>query len=511
MSSFSPSSPSFVDFWIINRLKKENSVSLVIMADEYAKERNISKRSARRVLERHLKLLIENGIVERLPTYPVSFKLKKLPIQYLLPQTKNFRLNDSFDLSLNNHNSKTFELNANHKQKLQELRKKGLRVITLANAFRQKGLLTAQHKVSIRPGTREHSDIAFLYKENVKEWDRSVMVFMNDDEEFMITNVRTRFNDEKKALWNYLKSEKALKIAFKRHKDAIMITLTIPHIFPLVIPLENLENNGKIIGFIPLQDSIITKLKNNMLAWLRRIWKGRKIETFTAYEYHTDYNLHIHILIFGIPYLIDWSRRMKGKEALTYYLDNYNIPLPSELETKMKEGKLEPKDKTLISKHIFTALLDMWLQKILVRFGSALKTNLLQAYLEYKRKEKIQGPINEIHRIRKGKWKGKPPKDAIEEYSSGAAYRKVLSPKQYVLKYVTKMAYAIAQGGNVEEKDQAKVFGYWLFGKRFNSYSPSLLPKKKKELKIPYWHFVGVFNQLDIPDYVTDNLILDLT
>jgi len=503
-------SPSFVDFWIINRLKKENSVSLVIMADEYAKERNISKRSARRVLERHLKLLIENGIVERLPTYPVSFKLKKLPIQYLLPSIKNFRLNDSFDLSLNNHNSKTLELNANHKQKLQELRKIGLRVITLANAFRQKGLLTAQHKVSIRPGTREHSDIAFLYNENVKEWDRSVMAFMNDDEKTMIMNVRTRFNDKKKAFMNLIKSSTALDNAFKKYKNAIMITLTVPHIFPLVIPVKE---GKRIVSFIPLQDSIITQLKANMLAWIRKMWKGHKIETFTAYEYHGDYVLHVHVLVFGIPYIIDWSRKYgrKGEEALTYYSHKYNIPLPSDLVEKLKAGKLETEDKTLISKHIFTALLDMWLQKILVRFGSALKTNLLQAYLEYKRKEKIQGPINEIHRIRKGKWKGKPPKDAIEEYSSGAAYRKVLSPKQYVLKYVTKMAYAIAQGGNVEEKDHAKVYGYWLFGKRFNSYSPSLLPKKKKEVKIPYWHFVGVFNRLRIPDFVTDNLILDLT
>ncbi|WP_238526032.1 hypothetical protein [Saccharolobus islandicus] len=479
------------------------------MAEDYAKERGISKRSARRVLERHLKALVENGIVERLPTYPVCYKLKKLPIQYLLPQTKNFRLNVSFDLSLINHNSKTLELNANQKQKLQELRKKGLRVITLANAFRQKGLLTAQHKVSIRPGTREHSDIAFLYNENVKEWDRSVMVFMNDDEEFMIMNVRTRFNDKKKAFMNLIKSSTALDNAFKKYKNAIMITLTIPHIFPLVYPIKQ---NGKIIGFIPLQDSILTQLKALMMAWIRKMWNDRKVEVFTAYEYHTDYTLHLHIYIFGLPYLIDWNRKFgrKKEDALTYYVRRYNIPLPSDLETKMKEGKLEPKDKTLISKHIFTALLDMWLQKILVRFGSALKTNLLQAYLDYKRKEKLQGPINEIHRIKNGKWKGKPPKDSVIEYSSGAAYRKVLSPKQYVLKYVTKMAYAIAQGGNVEEKDQAKVFGYWLFGKRFNSYSPSLLPKKK-EVKIPYWHFVGVFNQLDIPDYVTDNLILDLT
>jgi len=501
-------SPSFVDFWIINRLKKENSVSLVIMADEYAKERNISKRSARRVLERHLKLLIENGIVERLPTYPVSFKLKKLPIQYLLPQTKNFRLNDSFDLSLNNHNSETLGNSANQKQKLQELRKKGLRVITLANAFRQKGLLTAQHKHSIRPGTREHSDIAFLYNENIKEWNRSVLVFENDDGEFMKMNVRTRFNDKKKAFMNLIKSSTALDNAFKKYKNAIMITLTIPHIFPLVYPIKQ---NGKIIGFIPLQDSIITQLKANMRAWIRSMWKGRKIETFTAYEYHGDYVLHVHVLVFGIPYIIDWSRRRKGKEALTYYLDNYNTPLPSDLVEKLKAGKLETEDKTLISKHIFTALLNKWLQKILHRFDSVLHMNLLQAYLDYKKKERIQGPINEIHRIKNGKWKGKPPKDSVIEYSSGACYRKVLSPKQYVLKYVTKMAYAIAQGGNVEEKDQAKIYGYWLFGKRFNSYSPSLLPKKKKEVKIPYWHFVGVYNRLRIPDFVTDNLILDLT
>ncbi|WP_016730833.1 hypothetical protein [Saccharolobus islandicus] len=505
-------SPSFVDFWIINRLKKENSVSLVIMAEEYAKERNISKRSARRVLERHLKALVENGIVERLPTYPVCYKLKKLPIQYLLPQTKNFRLNVSFDLSYNNHNSKTLELNANLKQKLQESRKIGIRVITLANRYRQKALLTAQYKHSIRPGTREHSDIAFLYIENIKEWNNSVMAFENDDEEFMIMNVRTRFNDKKRAFMNVIKSSKALDNAFKQYKNAIMITLTIPHIFPLVIPIKQ---NGKIIGFIPLQDSILTKLKDRMMAWIRKIWKGEDIKHFTAYEYHGDYVLHIHVIVFGIQYLIPWDkkfgRRKEKEDPFTYYVRSYNISLPSDLEIKMKEGKLEPKDKTLISKYIFTALLNKWLMDILTKFGSALRINLLDAYLNYKRKEKLQGPINEIHRIKNGKWKGKPPKDSILEYSSGAAYRKILSPKQYVLKYVIKMVYAIAQGVSVEEKDQAKVYGYWLFGKRSYSYSPSLLPKKEKKVRVPYWHFVGVFEKLDIPDYVMDNLLYDLT
>jgi hypothetical protein len=481
------------------------------MADEYAKERNILKRSARRILERRLKLLMENGIVERLPTYPVSFRLKKLPIEYFSVKSEDFQTCDSFDLSYTTHTRTTLGNFSVASYKIEDLRKVGLRVVRRANAFRQKGLLTAQHKVSIRPGSRPHSDIAYLYEENVKEWNHSVLVFENDDGEFMLMNVRTRFNDEKKALWNYLKSEKALKNAFKRHKNAIMITLTIPHIFPLVYPLER---EGKIIGFIPLQDSILTQLKKKMTDWIRSMWKGYKIETFTAYEYHNDYNLHIHILVFGIPYLIDWSRRIRGKDALTYYLDNYNIPLPSELETKMKEGKLEPKDKTLISKHIFTALLDMWLQKILFRFDSLLHMNLLQAYLDYKKKEKIQGPVNEIHRIKNGKWKGKPPKDAVLEYSSGAAYKKVLQPDQYVLKYVLKIFEMIkgngGGGGGVEVENQAKIYGYWLFSKRFNSYSPSLLPKKKED-KEKYWHFVGVYNRLNIPDFVTDNLVLDLT
>jgi hypothetical protein len=494
-----------IDAWIITHLKKENSVALAIMAEDYAKERNISKRSARRILERHLKALVENGIVERLPSYPVSFRLKKLPIEYFSSKSQDFQTCDRFDLSLSNHICKTLGNSTNPKQKLQELlqelRKKGLRVITLANAFRQKGLLTAQ-KVSIRPGTRPHADIAFLYKENVKEWDRSVMVFMNDDEEFMIMNVRTRFNDQKKAFMNLIKSKKALKIAFKRHKNAIMITLTIPHIFPLVYPIKQ---DGKIIGFIPLQDSLLTQLKANMMAWIRKMWKDRKIEVFTAYEYHTDYTLHLHVLVFGIPYLIDWNMKYgrKKEDALSYYSQKYNIPLPSDLETK---------NKTLISKYVFTALLDMWLKKVLLRFDAVLKTDLLQAYLDYKSKEKIQGPVNELHRIKNGKWKGKPPKDSVIEYSSGAAYKKVLPPDRYVTKYVLKIYSMISSGGGgIEEEDQAKVFGYWLFGKRFNSYSPSLLRNKEKEVKISVWHFVGVFNKLNLPDFIAKNIILELS
>ena len=492
---FTPlSNLSQVDLWIINRLKKENSVALTILAEEYSKERKISKRSARKVLERHLKSLIQEGIVERLDTYPIQYKLKRLPIK-LLPSS--FRLNDRFDLSSSNHFAETLGKIANPKQKIEKLRKAGLRVITKANGFRQRALLTAQYKHSIRPGIREYSDISFLFEENIKTWNNSVLAFENDDEEFMIMPVKTRFTDKKKVSFQLKKSTLALKRAFKKYKDAIMITLTLPPVFPLVIPVKEGE---KVIGYIPLQDSIITQLKKEMMAWIRKNWKNTEVKMFTAYEYHNDYRLHLHILVFGIPYLIDWERRYgrKGEDAITYYSRKYHIQVKS-------------KKKSKVSKYIFTALLDMWLQKILVRFSSVLGVNLLEAYINYKKKERLEGPINEIHRIRDGKWVN-PPKDAFRYYSSGACYRDVVTPDRYVTKYVTKILDSLSNGGGLggEGDNSAKIVGYWLFGKRFNSYSRSLgFPFKRSESH--YWHYVGTFNILDLPDYILDNVIIDLT
>jgi len=495
---------SSVDFWLINRLKKEGSpVVLPILVADYAKERDISEPNARDILRRRLKRLEQQGIIERLDTYPVSYKLKRLPLEFFaqisrLPEA----LDDGFDLSQSSRVSPSLEKslvvlkkNSDPRQLIEILRKMGLRVITRANSYRQKGLLIAQYKPAIKPGSTEHADIAFLYRECIRWWENSVIVFYNDFGQFIYDDVSTRFTDEKRAKWNYLKSRMALKIAFRRHKDALMITVTVPHIFPLVVPIEV---NGKIIGFIPLQDSIISELKNYMIDWLRQIWKGRKIETFTAYEYHKDYNLHLHILIFGIPYLIEWTRKFgkKKEDALTYYSRKYGISFPPDVE------------KSQISKHIFTALLDKWLMKILIRFGSALQINLLEAYINYKKKHNLQGPVNEIHRIKDGKWDGSPPNDAIISYSSGAAYRKVLSPDDYVTKYLLKIYNMVSGGGGgIDEENQAKVYGYWLFGKRFNSYSRSLLPQKKKPPKLPYWHLVGVFNKLDIPDWVMNGLV----
>ncbi|WP_405048828.1 hypothetical protein [Saccharolobus sp.] len=598
MSSFFPSSS--VDSFIISRLKKENSVSLVIMAKEYAKERNIKLESARKVLERHLKNLIQQGIVERIDTYPVTYKLKRLPTQFLsscnkntvpftgiakkrntkqkrltrkvlqrylkaliqgegllvkpshLIYNKNFRLNDPFDLSNNNPNSADLGKSADLEEKIQELRKAGLRVIKMnrVNRFRQRALLFCQYKTSIYPDIRE--SIASQFSDNKKEWNNSIMVFESDNEEFMKMPVRTRFNDKERAYEIYMKGSRIIDNAFKMYKDAVFLTITTPPIFPLVIPIMD---NDKVLAVISLQESIIKELLKRLKQWVRDKWKGRKLAFTVHYEYHQDYRLHAHVLIYGIPYIIDWKKKMGNnkEDPFTYYVKKFNIPLSSGLEERLREGKLRVDDKTYLSKLILTGYLDKVLvEDILPKFESVLKEvlkesllstylgytkkvgiqgtelvedlddkdkaiqkmgllkNIVDTYLRYKEDVGIQGPINEVHRVRENKWVGPPPKDAVTEYSSGAAYRKVMSPKKYVLKYVLKMVYAIAQGTPIDPKESAKAYGYWLFGKRYYSYSPSLLPKElsKEDMKVPYWHFVGIFDILDLPDYIYNKLYL---
>ena len=153
----------------------------------------------------------------------------------------------------------------------------------------------------------------------------------------------------------------------------------------------------------------------------------------------------------------------KKEDALTYYVRKYKIELPPEAE------------KSQISKHIFTALLDKWLIKILARFDSVLHINLLEAYISYKKKYNLQGPINEIHKIKDGQWDGEPPKDAIIQYSSDDMHKKVLSPDSYIIKYLLKIYSMVSKGDGIDKENRAKIYGYWLFGKRFNSYSLSLL------------------------------------
>jgi hypothetical protein len=265
-----------------------------------------------------------------------------------------------------------------------------------------------------------------------------------------------------------------------------MFTITLPRIFPISIEVYK---DGSLYGIIPLQDVLITKLKQDFLKRVRKWWKNRKIESFTAYEFHDDYAEHQHVLIFGIPFVIDWSRKFGKKklDALAYFSLRYGITLP------------EDSPRTLLSKHIITAVLDEILERILDTIDNLLYTDFLEGYRLYKSLFNISGPVNEIHRIKDGNWEGDPPPDSI-------TFTKVLSPAKYVIKYLLKVLNMVKNKEEIPPEHQAKYFGYWLLGKRFNSYSRSLATGiGPPDVKSPEseWEFIGVYDK-------DDQLVLDI-
>jgi hypothetical protein len=284
-----------------------------------------------------------------------------------------------------------------------------------------------------------------------------------------------------------------LQRAFEKHQEAVMFTLTLPRIFPLVIELWCCN---ELRGVIPLQDSLITKLRQDFVKRIRYWWKGRKIETFTAYEFHEDYASHQHVLLFGIPFLIDWKRKFSKKklDALTYFRLKFEIDLPSDAPY------------SLLSKHTITALLDERLELILETVDSILHTDFLESYRLYKSLFNVNGPVNEVHRIKNGKWDGDPPPDSV-------TFTKVLSPAKYVIKYLLKVLNMVKNKEEIPPEHQAKFYGYWLLGKRFNSYSRSLAlglgPPEEETVQETEWEFVGVFEETAIPEEIQKNQITD--
>jgi hypothetical protein len=226
-------------------------------------------------------------------------------------------------------------------------------------------------------------------------------------------------------------------------------------------------------------------LKRRLARWVRHHWRGTKVEVYTAPEYHEDYALHLHIIIFGVPYIIDWTRKIgkKKEDALTYYSRKFNINIPPGAT------------KTEISKYVFTALIDKVLTDLLYKVDSLLGTDYLPRYLQYKKENNLQGPINDIRRVRDRKWLDEPPPDAVLP-------SKLLSPQKYVIKYLTKVMNTVKTGNfDFKPEHEAKTSGYWLFAKRFYTYSPSLSPPKvEPEIEEPeeegQWEFVGIFDEI---------------
>jgi hypothetical protein len=405
-----------------------------------------------------------------------------------LSQVHYFFDTESFSKFFNREQKIRIELSD---REIQKLKKLGIRIITQANFYRAKALRIVNCRSEVKPHTKEHTEIAELFKQNIEEFESKVLVFKRIDNKYLIVQYPSRFTDSYRVYKLYRKAKEILKRAFEKYRNALMFTLTLPRIFPLAIEVYCC---GALYGVIPLQDVILTKLKQGFMKRLRKWWKNTKLETFTAYEFHDDYAEHQHILIFGIPFMIDWNRKFGKKklDALTYFRLKYGITLS------------EDSPRTLLSKHVITAVLDEILERILDTIDNLLYTDFLEGYRLYKSLFNISGPVNEVHRIKNGNWEGDPPPDSV-------TFTKVLSPAKYVVKYLLKVLNMVKNKEEIPPEHQAKFFGYWLLGKRFNSYSPSLGPPNEKEIPLENeetkWEFIGIFEEDTIPIEIIQNQV----
>ena len=463
-SSFEDKNFSEVDLWIINRLlRHQQPVTLLSLIGDYAQERGVELQNAKRVLLRRIKNLEQKGLIIRNNTKPVSISLSPLfdLIQFQKavgqPVTKNFQTSSG-----------------NFNIKISELRKSGLRIISNANGYRFRALEIANQKTLIQPYTKEHQEISKLFHENINDMKSSVLLFRNiESGKYVKAPNPSRFVNRATIYRSYRKANQILDIGFSRHKDAVFVTLTLPRLFDFV----HRTGDGY---YVLVQDSVLMQLKRRLTRFIRHHWRGTKVEVYTAPEYHEDYALHLHIIIFGIPYIINWSRKIgkKKEDALTYYSRKFNIEIPPGASN------------TEISKFIITALLDKYLSDILHGIDSLLGTDYLARYLQYKKENNLQGPINDIRRVRDRKWLDEPPPDAVLP-------SKLLSPQKYVIKYLTKVMKTVTSGNyDIKPEHEAKTSGYWLFGKRFYTYSPSLKPPEEKTTEPSLdWEFVGIFDE----------------
>ena len=336
----------------------------------------------------------------------------------------------------------------------------------------------------IVPDSTAHHDINYLFWSYVKRLRESVVVLWDGEKgDYLVLPAQTRYTNLNILKEDYNRAKKGLEVAFRTYHDAIFLTLSLPAIFPLVV-----YASGR---YVFLQHKILNELSNDVVDFVRHHWKDREIKVFKALEFHEDGRLHLHMLIFGIPYLFEWFRPVgrKKEPALYYYARKLGIRVTRHLR----------KRPSLLAKFILTRLLDKWLTRILSKLDNALGTRLLQTYLTYKKTKRIDGPVNEVHRIKDGKWHGSKPKDARGP-----------NAVKYVLKYLLKMIHELTAHLSLNDPpdpDRAKplslkLLGYWLFAKPFYRHSRGLIRPRRKRKDRPKYNYVGLWRAIDLPEYV---------
>lgn len=488
------------ELWTLSIIKRQGFASLSWLSHLYhkAKDQTISPETARHYLYRVLHRLEAKGIVELQfdDHHLLTAKLKCVPVFYR-SSPENVGKFDLSHLSKAPANLGFFASGGEKSGRLRVVHAKSLKGL--------KGLVRIQYGYRLSSQRRQalfeiagmkyivensmiHEGLDYLFTEYEKRVRDSVVVLYDPiTSEYLVLPARTRYTDPKILSEYYSRAERGLKLAFKQYHDAIFTTVTIPPILPLVVAVPELD------AFILLQDSALSYVLRKLRDLVRRLWKDSDVDirTFTAYEYHEDARLHGHVLILGIPYLFDWNKPMgrRKEPALTYLARKVGIDVTRNLR----------KRPSRLAKFILTRLLDKWLTEFLAKVDSALGTHFLDEYLAYKKAKGIDGPVNEVHQIRDGKWYKSKPSDA----RSPDAVR-------YILKYLLKMIRELQERALGLSKGvmKLKLLGYWIFAKRFYSHSRGLLgpPKKKKEKR--GLRYIGTWRKIDLPDYIRPYAIL---
>jgi hypothetical protein len=465
---------SEVDLWIINRLLQQQPITLLSLIREYAQERGVELQHAKRILLRRIKNLEQKGIIVRTKDKPVSISLSPVFDLNIWEKGTDRAVTSNFQTS-----------SGNSETEMSELRKLGLRTVYHANEYRLPALETINNKTSVQPYTSEFQKISKLFNEHVEEMKNSVLLFRNiKTGDFVKSPHPSRFVNKRTITEAYRKAVSILNSGFSKHEHAVFVTLTLPRIFHLSYRYRD--------RYLLLQDSVLMSLKNELIKWLRQFWKGKKLEVFTALEYHNDFALHVHVVVFGIPHLIEWSRKVGPKKelAIVYYARKFGVDIPPGVPF------------TVVSKRIITKLLHTKLVNILHKIDKKLGTGLLSQYLQYVNNNNLDGPVNDIRRVKNGNWMDEPPPEAVTT-------SKTLTPKEYLLKYLTKMMKMIKDGKfDVKPEHFAKYSGYWLFAKRFYTYSPSLLPdvfRDVEHVEEKEWKFLGIYDEVEADEIISSH------
>jgi DNA-binding transcriptional ArsR family regulator len=351
------------------------------------------------------------------------------------------------------------------------------------------------------------------WKDEVK---RKVLVFVDDEGEFVYLPYITRFTSEEYARLLLAKYNHAWNEAAKKFDVGVFVTITLPPIFPLLI-----QRYAMSYLWHRLKSHLRKKYGDDLLI-LDSEPRRRSPPHIYGDEPQDALGYHRHAIIFGITRIMD-------KREFTLWLDKHLTNFLSRMGHHVR---------TTVNNRLTDEQVK-WLNK----FGK----KLLKKYVKYKRKRKeYKGPVNWLTQIKRKEFETEdgrtiyyweftnPPPDYLKFLEERAKQTKLScdgaspSPVDYVKKYLVKNLFEIVNGEDFvdrsdlsddvpskpppitldsNERDEGKtdyrrkirwkkkhkLAWYWLVRARFFSVSPMFRLKVKKKTRKQRLEFVGSF------------------